>query len=139
MTPVRCSVAACTRLGEHFEPDGRWWFCDSCFDMHLSMRRAEREQTRQRKTTASRVKHLHGFGLTDAQIAERMSISASQVGVVRRSLKLPRHQPNRCGTPAGHERHRSRGEKPCDACITARREYDAARYLRRKAGRDRAA
>lgn len=30
----------------------------------------------------------------------------------------------RCGTPSGWNRHRLDGEKPCDACARAKREYD---------------
>jgi hypothetical protein len=30
----------------------------------------------------------------------------------------------RCGTPSGYRRHQLDGEKPCDACATAKREYD---------------
>ena len=30
-----------------------------------------------------------------------------------------------CGTPAAYERHRSRGEKPCEACTKARTDYIA--------------
>lgn len=31
----------------------------------------------------------------------------------------------RCGTPTGYTRHQNAGEKPCDACTLAKREYDA--------------
>jgi hypothetical protein len=34
-----------------------------------------------------------------------------------------------CGTRAAHERHKIRGEKPCDACNEAQRAYHAARYI----------
>lgn len=30
----------------------------------------------------------------------------------------------RCGTNSGYTAHQTRGEKPCDACATAKREYD---------------
>ena len=32
--------------------------------------------------------------------------------------------PARCGTPSGYNAHQNRGEKPCDACARAKREYD---------------
>lgn len=30
----------------------------------------------------------------------------------------------RCGTTSGYTSHQHKGEKPCDACATAKREYD---------------
>lgn len=30
----------------------------------------------------------------------------------------------RCGTTTGYRRHQAAGEKPCDACTLAKREYD---------------
>lgn len=33
----------------------------------------------------------------------------------------------RHGTPQGHDKHIRDGERPCDACATARREYDQRR------------
>lgn len=41
MTPVRCCMAGCRALGKFFEPDGAWWFCSPCFDIHLALRREE--------------------------------------------------------------------------------------------------
>lgn len=35
--------------------------------------------------------------------------------------------PRRCGTASGYSGHQQRGEKPCDACVRAKREYDARR------------
>ena len=31
----------------------------------------------------------------------------------------------RCGTTSGYSTHQRAGEKPCDACARAKREYDA--------------
>ena len=35
-----------------------------------------------------------------------------------------------CGTRAAYQRHRLNGTLPCDMCVTARREYEAAARLR---------
>lgn len=34
----------------------------------------------------------------------------------------------KCGTRSGYYRHRKDNEKPCQACTTARHEYDKQRY-----------
>ena len=49
MTPVRCCMAGCRALGKFFEPDGAWWFCSPCYDIHLALRREERAQQRIRE------------------------------------------------------------------------------------------
>jgi hypothetical protein len=36
----------------------------------------------------------------------------------------------KCGTPSGWDRHKRQGEKPCDDCASAKREYDARRRLK---------
>lgn len=48
----------------------------------------------------------------------------------------PRTQPTRdvCGTPAGAQRHRKRGEEPCPACLEAAAAYVRA-WRRQKARR----
>lgn len=38
-----------------------------------------------------------------------------------------------CGTHAAYERHKRNSETPCDACLVGEREYQRARYARRKA------
>lgn len=42
----------------------------------------------------------------------------------RRVVPRPNPRTARCGTPSGYRRHQLDGEKPCDACATAKREYD---------------
>lgn len=37
-----------------------------------------------------------------------------------------------CGTHAAFTRHKNRGETPCDECVEGERDYQAARYERRK-------
>ena len=37
-----------------------------------------------------------------------------------------------CGTNAGYQRHKARGESVCDACREARRQSERAYYLARK-------
>ena len=39
------------------------------------------------------------------------------------SDKLPPTEDERCGTATGHGRHRRRGERSCDPCLTAYRQY----------------
>ncbi|WFE41930.1 hypothetical protein [Micromonospora sp. WMMD998] len=39
------------------------------------------------------------------------------------ATKKPPTDTGRCGTYAGHQRHRKRGEADCDPCAEARRDY----------------
>jgi hypothetical protein len=42
-----------------------------------------------------------------------------------------------CGTVSGYSRHSRLGEKPCDPCLRAKREYELERKRARAAGRER--
>jgi hypothetical protein len=48
--------------------------------------------------------------------------------------KLPPTPGPRCGEPAGHRRHRNRGEKPCDPCRLANQAAENERRRARRAG-----
>lgn len=70
----------------------------------------------------------HADGLTDRQIGERLGVSASEAGRLRRDLKLASHRPApRRRNPAellphGTNASYARGCR-CDACHQAQREY----------------
>lgn len=67
--------------------------------------------------------HIPGY-LTDdpERCAQRRLVLAEAID----------EMPEGCGTRAGYERHRRAGQKACDACQDARREYNRATYRRRK-------
>jgi hypothetical protein len=48
--------------------------------------------------------------------------------------KLPPTPGPRCGEPAGHRRHRNRGEKPCTPCRLANQAAENKRRRDRRAG-----
>jgi hypothetical protein len=48
--------------------------------------------------------------------------------------KLPPTPGPRCGEPAGHRRHRNRGEKSCDPCRLANQAAENERRRKRRAG-----
>lgn len=54
MNPVHCSFAGCARLGEHFEPDGKWHFCEEHFRIHLALRREEHRLAQETKAKPAR-------------------------------------------------------------------------------------
>lgn len=100
MNAVRCCMAGCRKTGQFFEPDGAWWFCSPCYDIHLALRRED---------------------FANSAPPSRRRIDG------RTARALP------CGTHAAYERHKRRSEEPCPACVAGEREYQRARYARRKA------
>lgn len=50
----------------------------------------------------------------------------------RRVLYFNQKPLTRCGTRQGYRRHRHLGEKPCDYCIMANRQYDQDNNHKRK-------
>lgn len=142
-TPVRCSYAGCSLLGEHFEADGRWWFCSGHYLEHLAIRREEMgdrperiRKVREQRTAAVRqeLRELHAQGLNDEQTAVQLRLPAGQVREHRRALGLPANgmKKAQCGTRSGYVSHRNRGETACPACAQAQRDYDNARKRPRK-------
>ena len=89
---------------------------------------------RVRKTTPEqrlemRARYRAGDYLKD--IAADYGISISAVHYHCADIE-PSERAKGCGTNAGYQRHKARGETVCDACREARRQSERAYYLARK-------
>lgn len=130
-----CDYAACHSPAQH-KADG-WEFCTPHLRAHEQLSRIDASDRRadteadikaRRKLTAyrrSQVARLWRKGWNDSQIARSLGLHRNSVATIRRSLNLPaRVRSAECGTRSGAARHRSRGERPCEDCARADREYD---------------
>jgi len=97
---------------------------------------------------AAEYRRLTALGLDRKRVAQRFGVDTNAVrnrvykarkaGLIERPERADRpvgvpRQLMPCGTNAANARHRRHGEKPCDACLQARRAYIAGWKRSRRA------
>lgn len=72
-------------------------------------------------------------GVTPVTIADRFEISVASVYYHTRDLPKRGRAVAPCGTRAAFQRHRYRGEEPCEPCVEANRVASAEANRKRRA------
>lgn len=78
----------------------------------------------------------NGWWFCDPCFAIHLAIRREDYGrsLPPTQIRDRRREPTQpCGTHAAYARHKKAHEQPCSACVEAEREYQRARYARRKA------